>query len=578
MVEHIPLFYTDTTNELLTAPHQQPEHQPQKDTNNNNNNNNNVFDDEYFQIQTSIDTIAKFGFKRVALQLPDSLLWAGRTITAKLVTAAPQCKVFILGDTSYGNCCVDEVTASHLKADFIIHYGHSCLSPATKLPVQYVFGRKQFDVDTFVTCFRNKFSSSDKVIIFYDLPYHFIVPMLREQLPASDVHLITDIDSFNNIYYSQSFINNKPTSTANCDNNNNTGCCNNSNNNKDDTDQGCCGGNNNGSSDCCSTSPSSSFDTKLETETKSDDLIFGRKLSIDHKDIEQYTILWIGEECVTLTNLLMNFNKNTFYSYTDNKIQQVTLTKSQSLMKRYYISNKCKDANIIGIVVATLTVQKYSETIERLRKLILEAGKKPYVFVVGRLNVPKLANFSEIDIFVAVACPENTIIDSKEYFKPIATPFELNLALRGQEWTGQYITDFGRLFPHLVQPLNDGNQSTTRSDVERDEDDVSDEEGNRYHFSLSSGKIVKFYNASAAASTTTSNTSGGEMVSVDDKLKQLSTATNASEYFVGRTYRGLETRIGETEVTKAITGMSGIPMGYNTDKESTTTNQSEDAK
>jgi diphthamide biosynthesis protein 2 len=49
--------------------------------------------------------------------------------------------------------------------------------------------------------------------------------------------------------------------------------------------------------------------------------------------------------------------------------------------------------------------------------------------VVGKLNVPKLANFQEIDIFVIVACPENSLVDSKEFFKPIITPFELEIAL-----------------------------------------------------------------------------------------------------------------------------------------------------
>jgi diphthamide synthase subunit DPH2 len=32
---------------------------------------------------------------------------------------------------------------------------------------------------------------------------------------------------------------------------------------------------------------------------------------------------------------------------------------------------------------------------------------------MGKLNVPKMANFMEIDVFVLVACPENTLIDSQ---------------------------------------------------------------------------------------------------------------------------------------------------------------------
>lgn len=37
--------------------------------------------------------------------------------------------LFIMADTTYGSCCIDEVGASHIDADCVIHYGHTCLSP-----------------------------------------------------------------------------------------------------------------------------------------------------------------------------------------------------------------------------------------------------------------------------------------------------------------------------------------------------------------------------------------------------------------------------------------------------------------
>lgn len=39
-------------------------------------------------------------------------------------------KLFVMADTTYGNCCVDEVGAAHANADCVIHYGHACLSPS----------------------------------------------------------------------------------------------------------------------------------------------------------------------------------------------------------------------------------------------------------------------------------------------------------------------------------------------------------------------------------------------------------------------------------------------------------------
>ena len=36
--------------------------------------------------------------------------------------------------------------------------------------------------------------------------------------------------------------------------------------------------------------------------------------------------------------------------------------------------------------------------------------------MMGKPNVPKMANFMEIDVFVLVACPENSLINSQVRF------------------------------------------------------------------------------------------------------------------------------------------------------------------
>lgn len=36
-------------------------------------------------------------------------------------------ETLIMGDVTYGACCVDDYTARALGCDFMVHYGHSCL-------------------------------------------------------------------------------------------------------------------------------------------------------------------------------------------------------------------------------------------------------------------------------------------------------------------------------------------------------------------------------------------------------------------------------------------------------------------
>lgn len=79
---------------------------------------------------------------------------------------------------------------------------------------------------------------------------------------------------------------------------------------------------------------------------------------------------------------------------------------------------------------------------------IIFSGKKSYILAVGKPNVAKLANFPEIDIFVSVACTENSLTrDFKEFYKPIVSLFEIEVALGNREWSSEYITDFRQLLP-----------------------------------------------------------------------------------------------------------------------------------
>lgn len=98
----------------------------------------------------------------------------------------------------------------------------------------------------------------------------------------------------------------------------------------------------------------------------------------------------------------------------------------------------------------------YRDAIESVRRLAKQAGKKTYTMLMGKPNPAKLANFPEVEIFVMVADPQGMILDSKEYYAPIITPFEAHLAFSGDaEWTGDYSLDFSSLQVSVSQLLSD---------------------------------------------------------------------------------------------------------------------------
>lgn len=178
---------------------------------------------------------------------------------------------------------------------------------------------------------------------------------------------------------------------------------------------------------------------------------FGRQFLLKTGlSVSDYRMFYVGEEGATLRNFMMTWNRCAFSSFNPKTMSGRTESANinRALMKRYYGIERAKDARVVGILVGTLGVVDYLSIIQQLKETLRRAGKKSYMFAMGKLNVPKLANFLEIDIFVLIACPENSLLDSSQFYKPVVTPFEMDVACnKGREWSQDYVTDFRLLLP-----------------------------------------------------------------------------------------------------------------------------------
>ncbi|XP_069801474.1 2-(3-amino-3-carboxypropyl)histidine synthase subunit 1 [Dendropsophus ebraccatus] len=113
-----------------------------------------------FEIPKTIWRIQQVAAKRVALQMPEGLLMFACTI-ADIIERFTSAETVVMGDVTYGACCVDDYTARALGADFLVHYGHSCLIPidATHgMRMLYVFVDIKIDVSHFVDTIRFNFA------------------------------------------------------------------------------------------------------------------------------------------------------------------------------------------------------------------------------------------------------------------------------------------------------------------------------------------------------------------------------------------------------------------------------------
>jgi 2-(3-amino-3-carboxypropyl)histidine synthase len=71
---------------------------------------------------------------------------------------------YVMGDVTYGACCIDDYSAAALGAELLVHYGHSCLVPVdvTSIPCLYVFVDIAIDVDHLVETIRLNFPAQQQ--------------------------------------------------------------------------------------------------------------------------------------------------------------------------------------------------------------------------------------------------------------------------------------------------------------------------------------------------------------------------------------------------------------------------------
>ena len=97
-------------------------------------------------------------------------------------------------------------------------------------------------------------------------------------------------------------------------------------------------------------------------------------------------------------------------------------------MRRYFLVQKAREAEIVGILIGTLSASQRDPMLSALKALICNAGRKYYTFVMGKLNSAKLANFLEVGVYVLLGSSEHSLIDSKVSSKEALACVQMRLA------------------------------------------------------------------------------------------------------------------------------------------------------
>ena len=295
-----------------------------------------------YQLDSCTAWVRERSLAKVSLQFPDALLGDAAAVTRQLASLCAESggsdvQLFILGDTTYGECCVDEIAAEHIASDGVIHFGHTCLTATCRLPALWIFTRKDCDVSSLCSSLEDKTREAPDtcpLVLVYDVEYD---------------HLLSNLT-----------LDNVPLVVGRCSSSN---------------------------EDICDESKVRKFGRTFDVESE--------------EELKNRVVIYVGKGESSLLNFMYNWPENEFHVFDDGSLVPANISVSKFMMKRYFLVEKTKDAERVGLLVGTLGTHRYADIIERLKATGRRANKKVYVFLVGKPNVAKLANFPEIEVRAA---------------------------------------------------------------------------------------------------------------------------------------------------------------------------------
>lgn len=387
-----------------------------------------------------------------------------------------------------------------MDADSVVHFGNACRSKVSRLPVFYSF--PQFDIDLpifydYLTSFGEK-AKDEIVTIYLDIGYH---------------HLFDDaLEELKNIL--QAFKANEVQIVCYCGHK------------------------------FAKLLDSSEIEIYEDDYTK----------FINEAD-DKRLCLFVGGDNQRFFNLSLTTKAAKWFIYdaSAGKGSEKNPLTANYIRRRYYYIEKCKDAVTLGLIVATLTAEGYLDVVKRLQMMAKSRGIKTQIISVGRINPAKLANFLEIDCFVLIGCAFNNMFESKEFYKPVVSVFEAEMALNPawhMRYPESYVTDFKELLPE------------GKSFLEFNANDI-----NQNDISLLTGRVRNCANGSNGNDVETANLSAlseQQQALVSQPRMEVMT-TNRGLTFEDRTWQGLDPALGQTEPAKLQKGLSGIPIKYSHD-------------
>jgi 2-(3-amino-3-carboxypropyl)histidine synthase len=117
----------------------------------------------------------------------------------------------------------------------------------------------------------------------------------------------------------------------------------------------------------------------------------------------------------------------------EGRVENVDKTYRRIIARRYWAIMRVRTAKRVGVIVGTLPGQYRPGVVDAVVKLLERYGLSYELLYAERLSREYLDNLNphSFDAFIVTSCPRLAIDDLGDYWKPVITPGELAVALRG---------------------------------------------------------------------------------------------------------------------------------------------------
>jgi len=124
--------------------------------------------------------------------MPEGLLLFATTISDILTQFCAGVETLIMGDVTYGACCIDDYTARALGCDLLVHYAHSCLIPVdvTKIKTLYVFVDISIDTGHLIASLERNFTSGKTIALVGTIQFNATIHGVRKTLEKAGFNII----------------------------------------------------------------------------------------------------------------------------------------------------------------------------------------------------------------------------------------------------------------------------------------------------------------------------------------------------------------------------------------------------